>query len=191
MNLEKLNPWNWFKKEEQPANGSNSPVPVRQQQPGAGGGGLSSYPLMPLHQEIDRVFDSFLRGFGPPSLRRDDLFGRGLSLIKPHVDISENSKNYTIRVEIPGVEKEDINLSVEDDTLIISGEKRQEKEEEDGGGYHWVERSYGSFRRLISLPQDADREHIQAAFRQGVLTVTLQRLATTARSTARQIPVSS
>ncbi|HSI83571.1 MAG TPA: Hsp20/alpha crystallin family protein [Candidatus Methylacidiphilales bacterium] len=187
MNLEKLNPWNWFRKEEeQPRhNGgnSNSPVPVQQQSQS----GLSSYPLMPLHQEIDRVFDNFLRGFGS-ALPRDDFFGRGLSLIKPQVDIAENSKNYTIRVEIPGVEKEDIHLLVEDDTLIISGEKRQEKQE-DGGSYHRIERSYGSFRRLISLPADADSEHIQADFRQGVLTVTLPRLAQVNTSATRQIPV--
>lgn len=176
MNWEKLKPWNWFKKEQN--NTRDSLVPVQRRD-------YESHPLALLHQEMDRVFDSFWRGFGVPAFPRyDSLMG---GLLRPSLDIAESQSDNTIRVEVPGVEKGDIQLRLEDDTLVISGEKRQEKEDKDGG-YHCIERSYGSFRRLVTLPDDADRDKLEAAFRNGVLTITVPRTAAPAAS-GRQIAI--
>jgi len=176
MNWNKLNPWNWFRKEEN--DGGNVPV-QRADTP--------AQSLALMHGELDRLFDNWMRGFGfPTTLGRFDRLGTGL--LKPSVDISENSKAYTIRAEIPGVEKEDIKIRLDGDTLVISGEKKQEKESEEGG-YHCVERSYGSFRRTLCLPEDADADKLEAKFRNGVLTLTVPRLAESARP-GREITIS-
>jgi len=168
MDWNKLKPWNWFKK-EQDSNSSSVPV-ARTDAPGL--------PMTRLHQEMDRLFESFLRSWGMPvlpDLGTNSSRWMSQSLLRPSVDISENKDRYTIRVELPGVEKESLSLSVDDDTLVISGEKHQQKEESEGG-YHCVESSYGSFRRLLSLPEDADQEKLDAKFKNGVLTITLPRL---------------
>lgn len=163
MNWKKLNPWNWFKNEEQ---NDSSNVPVHQR-------GRQIDSLAAMHSELDRMFDSFVKETGFTSLNSkfDSL---NSSHIKPSVDISEKKGEYNIRVELPGVEKEDINVKLDKDTLEISGEKRHEKET-DEKGYHCVESSYGSFRRLISLPEDADGEKLDATFKNGVLTLSVPR----------------
>jgi HSP20 family protein len=182
MNWNKLKPWNWFKKEQ---NHESSQLPVRRAD-------YSQHPLARLHDDVDRLFDSFFEGWGRPSLARMSRMGeRGLlpsGFLHPSVDISENKKGYTIRAEIPGVEKDDVKLTIEDDTLLITGEKRQEKEDNDGG-YHCVERSYGAFQRMISLPADADQDKLEAKFRNGVLTITLPRKPGV-QSNAREITIS-
>jgi len=182
MNWNKLKPWNWFKKEQN--NNGGASLPVRRTD-------YTGHPLAHLHEDMDRLFDSFLQGWGLPSLSRlmqlPEVGTWGGGLLRPRVDISENKSGYTIRVEIPGVEKEDIHLTIEDDTLVIRGEKRQEKEDNDGG-YHCVERSYGAFQRMISLPADADQEKLEARFRNGVLTIKLPRVPGAA-SRAREIAI--
>lgn len=75
-------------------------------------------------------------------------------------------------MEVPGVEEKDIELTVEDGTLTIRGEKRSEKEDHDQQ-YHRVERTYGAFQRMLSLPADANEDQIAATFKNGVLTVTI------------------
>jgi HSP20 family protein len=95
-------------------------------------------------------------------------------MMLPKVDIAEGSKHYTITVEVPGVEEKDIDLTVADGTLTIRGEKRQEQEDHDRQ-YHRVERSYGAFQRVISLPTDAKEETIEAKFKNGILTLTVQK----------------
>jgi len=110
-------------------------------------------------------------------------------IFKPTLDLGASDKEYTISVELPGVDENDVKLEVMDDTLTIRGEKRQEKEEKERN-YYRIERSYGSFQRMLSLPEDADQENIKAVFKKGVLTVTLPRKALP-KSEARQIPVST
>ncbi len=167
MNWNKLNPWNWFKKE----NTSDTATAVQ-----VNSRNTPAHPLVSMHRELDRMFDTFMSDSRFPSL--PDNFGfrsptvRGL--LKPSVDISENKDSYTIRAEIPGVDREEIKLQVEGDTLIVSGEKKQEKESNEGG-YHCVERSYGTFRRVLSLPEDADANKVSAKFKNGVLTLTVPR----------------
>ena len=150
MEWKKLAPWNWFQKEQESV---GSTVPVVH--------GSRSDPFSVLRAEMDRVFGSVLghSGVGPA---------------RPRLDISEGKRSYTIRIEMPGVEKGDVKIGVHGDALWIQGEKRQEREESDED-YHCIERSFGAFERVLSLPDDADLDGIDARFRSGVLKITIQK----------------
>jgi HSP20 family protein len=88
----------------------------------------------------------------------------------PLVDIIECEKEYLIKAEVPEIKKEDLKITVENGVLTIKGERKFEKEEK-GKRYHRVERSYGSFMRGFSLPDDADAGKVNAEFKDGLLTV--------------------
>lgn len=90
----------------------------------------------------------------------------------PKVDISEDSKEYLVKAELPEVKKEDLKVQVEDGVLSITGERKSEKEEK-GKKYHRIERSYGSFERSFTLPDDADPTKVTSEFKDGVLQVHL------------------
>lgn len=172
MDIKKLAPWNWFKKEEEDA---GSIVPVHQGRRREHGHPVH-HPATRLHAEIDRIFESAFRDFGmsPFGFNRSILSREAEEILKPTLDIGATEKAYTISVEIPGVDEKDVRLELSGDALFIRGEKRQEKEEKEKNFYR-VERSYGSFQRTLSLPGDADRDGIQAGFRKGVLTITVPR----------------
>jgi len=90
----------------------------------------------------------------------------------PLVDITEDEKQYLIKAELSEVKKEDVKVTVESGVLTISGERKFEKEEKDKK-YHRIERSYGSFTRSFSVPDDANASKVSAEFKDGVLTVYL------------------
>lgn len=90
----------------------------------------------------------------------------------PLVDISEDDQEYVIKAELPGVEKDQLKVTVENQTLLIAGERTSEREEKKRK-YHRVERAYGSFLRSFTLPDDADGNKIRAEFKNGVLKVHL------------------
>ena len=90
----------------------------------------------------------------------------------PHVDIIENSQNYEIVMEVPGFEKSDIKLSVEDGILTLSGERKQ-AEETEGRNYRRVERLYGKFERRFRLAKEAEIDKIDAELKNGLLTVSI------------------
>jgi HSP20 family protein len=113
------------------------------------------------------------------------LFGRRLALKKnggeeaitltewvPPVDIAEDDKEYTIKVELPEVKKEDVRVSVEGGVLSITGERKAETEEKNKK-YHRIERSYGSFVRSFTLPEGVAGDRVNAEFKDGVLKVHL------------------
>lgn len=155
-----LTPWNWFKKEEEQTTGNRNTLPVTRE-----------YPLSRLHQEIDQLFTNFFRGsLASPFRQLDQPWLDGMML--PRVDIAEGKKHYTITVEVPGVEEKDIDVTIEDRTLTIRGEKRHEQEDHDRQ-YHRVERSYGAFQRVLSLPNDSNEDAIEAKFKNGILTLTV------------------
>lgn len=131
-------------------------------------------PWQNFRGDFDRMFDRFA-GFGFPSMRR--LFDLApaepsFTFNVPAVDVTEDDKAYKIAAEMPGVEEKDIEVSVNEDMIILKGEKRQEKEEKNKNTYV-SERSYGSFQRAFALPEGVDRGKIAADFSKGVLTVTL------------------
>jgi HSP20 family protein len=169
IDVKKWNPWNWFRKEDEHEGGRS--ITVRRN--GQNGNGLPSLysgsPLWDLHREMDRLFDNVFQRFNTylPDISNSVM-------LKPSVDIRESKKNYKITVEVPGVEESDVKLEFSDGTLTISGEKKHEKEEKDDN-YHCVERSYGSFRRVLSLPEDINPDAIEAKFKNGVLTITVPR----------------
>jgi HSP20 family protein len=174
MDFKKLAPWNWFKDEE---NETGSQIAVSH------GGqkhtpGQVSDPLHMLHRDMNDLLGRFLHGYGDPLNRMENLFPGSLSdrLLKPMVDISANDKEYTISIEVPGIEQDDIKLEIHNNTLTVKGEKRQEKEEKKKD-YYRMERSYGAFQRVLSLPEDADQDKVAATFKNGVLSVNVPRKA--------------
>ena len=174
MDIKKLAPWNWFKNEEEK---TGKPIPVQHGQTREQGYPVVS-PMYQLHQEIDRIFDHAFRGFGFAPLGGDRWFAPRLTdgILKPTLDISATDKEYTVTVEVPGVDQKDVQLELVNDTLTIRGEKKQEKEEKEKN-YYCVERSYGSFKRVLSLPEDADQDNLHATFKKGVLSIRMPRKA--------------
>lgn len=107
-----------------------------------------------------------------PFVNMCDNWFDAASAFGPQVDIVEKDGNYILTAELPGVKPEDVNVSVENDVLMISGEKREENETEKSGVYH-SERRYGKFSRVFSLNGQVDTEKIDANYNAGVLTLTL------------------
>ncbi|WP_111640314.1 Hsp20/alpha crystallin family protein [Marinimicrobium alkaliphilum] len=188
MKLEKLKPWNWLKHEDEGA-ASSAPVPVKRGETDVAntsaptGGG---HPIWQLHREIDRLFDSAFRDFGFPSLSHqlDDFPGWGGQHFRPNLDVSSDDKTYRIAIEAPGLKREDISLELRGDALVVSGSKREESEDKDRH-YYRVERRYGSFQRVLSLPEDAKAEAIEAQMRDGILEITIPRTEVAPESVKR------
>lgn len=152
------------------------PVPVSAERGRDG----DTHPLLSLHREVNRLFDDVFRGFGVPALAG---FDRAVGW--PHVELGETDKEIRVTAELPGLDEKDVEITVEDGALTLRGEKRSEVEDKDRG---YTERSYGRFERRIGLPQGIDRDHANATFRNGVLTVTLPKTEA-ANENVRRIPV--
>jgi HSP20 family protein len=129
-------------------------------------------PLLTFEQEMNRLFDDFFQDTG---LAPSSALNEGWDLFSPRVDVVETDKEIKVIVELPGLEREEIDVGLSQNVLTISGEKRQEKEEK-GHSYLRAERSYGSFKRSIPLPCQVDAGKTDALFRKGVLTITLPKL---------------
>ncbi|MEJ2716091.1 MAG: Hsp20/alpha crystallin family protein [Deltaproteobacteria bacterium] len=113
----------------------------------------------------------FLSGWSPFG---EDFFpevGEKMDL-SPKVDVSRDDGHYMLTAEFPGMDKDEIHVDVKDGVLTLSGEKKREFEEEKEG-YHYSERSYGSFSRSFCLPPEAQEEEIQAKLEKGVLTISI------------------
>lgn len=125
--------------------------------------------------ELSRFHDRF---FGPswPESKLE---------FRPAVDIYEDEKAIYLKAELPGINPDEIKINVENDVLTLEGERKFEKEEKKEG-YHRVERSYGSFRRSFSVPDNVSTEDIDATYKDGVLTLTLPK---TREANAREIKV--
>jgi HSP20 family protein len=125
-------------------------------------------------REIEAMRNQFTRLLGErlPLSRYGGGEELGLTDWLPPVDIIEDSKEYTVKVELPGLTKENVKVTVEDGVLEITGERKEEKEEKDKK-HHRIERSYGSFRRSFTLPEDSSGEKVSAEFKDGVLKVHL------------------
>jgi len=118
-----------------------------------------------MRREMDRLWDSFFEG----GLRkRTEGAGEWL----PSLDVAETKNEIVVKAEVAGMDPKDIDISLSDGVLTIKGEKKQEKEEKEAD-YHLVERSYGSFTRLVQLPQEVQRDKISASYKNGILKITL------------------
>ena len=143
-----------------------------------------------MNQMLERVFsDPFFRD---PFSRFSDLdrwFGDfSPARFQPSTDVVDEEDAIRVTAELPGMDKDDITVNIDNDMLIIRGEKRNEDASKEKGVYR-SERYYGYFERAIPLPADLDRDKVEAKFKNGVLTVRLPKLPE-ARSTTKQIPVS-
>lgn len=186
MDIKKLAPWNWFKKEEEES-GAAGPV-KRADMQATPGGGASSHPLVQLQREIDRLFENTFRGFGLTPFSSELFTPLTTSgLLKPQVDIGASDKEYSIIVEVPGIDEKDVKVEIANNTMIIRGEKKHEKEEKDKN-YYRVERSFGSFQRVLSLPEDANQDDVKATFKNGVLLIKMPRKALP-KSDVKQIEI--
>jgi HSP20 family protein len=123
-------------------------------------------PLFSLQEEMNRLFEDFTRGFHKP------LWLEPVSDFNAKVDMKDNEKNVEVTAELPGVELKDIEVRLEDNSLVIKGEKRSEKEEKDKN-YYRMERSYGSFYRVLPMPCAIDKDSVDASYKDGVLKVSL------------------
>lgn len=127
---------------------------------------LATFPFdsFNMQREVNWMFDNFFRGVDEPSL----LSGTWM----PAVDVAEENDEYIIKIELPGVSKDDVKITLESNILTVRGEKKAEKETNEKN-YHRMERSYGSFQRSFTLPTTVKNEKISAEYKDGILTVTL------------------
>jgi HSP20 family protein len=119
--------------------------------------GLNFGRLSNLQDELDRLFESPLKGWSPA------------------LDVHEDKDSFVVRTELPGLKREDIEVSLHDGALIISGERKVEKVEE-GVEVHRQERYFGKFQRALALPTPVAADKIKAQYKDGVLTVTLPKV---------------
>lgn len=126
---------------------------------------------------IRRLQDEMNRAFGGGALNSDDNSTSVVSHWVPAVDIHEEPERYVISADVPGVDPESIDVSMENGVLTISGERRSERSEERAGGARRVERVYGNFYRRFALPDSADAENVQARSVHGVLEVVIPKKA--------------
>ncbi len=121
--------------------------------------------LRSLNEEVARLF----RNTGPASTARDEVFNGAWA---PTVDIFENKDNFVLEAELPGMTRDDFELSFENNVLTLKGERKFEKKT-DEDNYHRIERAYGSFTRSFTLPPTVTVEGAKADFDNGILHVSL------------------
>lgn len=126
-------------------------------------------------RQFDDMFQSFADG---------ETLNRELSSFAPALDIEERAKEYVMKFDLPGIDRDQIKVEVKDNTLFVSGERRREEKSE--GEYVRYERSYGRFERALTLPRNVESDKIDAKYTDGVLEL---RIPKTASSVSRMIEV--
>lgn len=148
-------------------------------------------PLYSFRSQMDRLFDDFFSDFGPsrfltPATR--SFLGGGSW---PSIEVNETEDEYQVTAEIPGMEEKDVNLSLKDNVLAISGEKRVDNQnQQDDKSRRVSEHFYGRFERVIPFDAEIDADKVAAKFKAGVLTVILPKNPK-AQDKARRIQISS
>lgn len=132
---------------------------------------------MTTREPLYRLFDSFFNS---------DVQGEETRAWVPPVDIQETADAYLFHAELPGLTKEDIHITLENNVLRVSGERKLEKDAKKEN-YHRVERTYGTFTRTFALPTQVEADKVQAAFENGILTVTVPKAE---QAKPRQIAIS-
>jgi HSP20 family protein len=143
-------------------------------------------PLREMDEAQNRFNPFFLAGF-PNRMGSDEIHSLAVADWSPEVDISQDDHEYLLKADLPEMKKDDVRVTVEDGILSVSGERKSVKEDQKKK-FHRIERSFGTFRRSFTLPEDADSKKVTAEFRDGVLKV---HLPTTpiARSKAIEVKV--
>ena len=155
---------------------------------------VSTSPFALMRQmmdDMDQLFGSWQQPQNQGLQRSDQRGGQLQSALRnlwaPQVEVFERGQNIVVRAELPGLNKDDVDVEVDDDALIIRGERHNDVEDEHEG-YYRSERSYGSFYRAIPLPDGIDPNTCDANFKDGVLEVTLRK-PTQPQSKAKKINV--
>jgi len=132
-----------------------------------------------ISDEMDRLFENFGMGLGTlPSYEQGNWAGAGQgaqnvpSMWSPHIEVSQREGKLLVQADLPGIKREDIDVQIEHDAIVIQGQRHQERSGSESG-YYRSERSYGSFYRTIPLPEGIDTESASASFRDGVLRIEL------------------
>ncbi|MFP7754150.1 Hsp20/alpha crystallin family protein [Thermodesulfobacteriota bacterium B35] len=139
-----------------------------------------------LFEDMDRYMEQFFRN--PFSMLSSPLMTGGLTRmegITPSVDIYDDGDDMVLKAEIPGIKKDDLDVTITDEAITISGEKKQE-EKVDKENYHRIERRYGSFSRSFRLPDNVNAGKAKAEFKDGVLEV---RIPKTKESKKKKIEI--
>lgn len=134
-------------------------------------------------REMEDLFTKYFSHFNRPSTGNQELVVSGDWA--PRTDITETDSEFTIKVEVPEISRDDIKITIDNGVLNIRGERKREKEEKDVQ-YHRLERHYGKFLRSFSLPDNVAEQQIEAEFKSGVLTL---RLPKTEKSKPKQIEI--
>ena len=121
-----------------------------------------------------RELAGFLENFADVNTAADNQQAFGSFV--PAVDVYEDEHSLTLKLEVPGLNEDDINVTLENNTLTVSGERKFEKEEKEEN-FHRIERRYGSFTRTFRLPNTVDSEKVEAGYDKGVLKITLAKRA--------------
>jgi HSP20 family protein len=121
--------------------------------------------VVDLHKRMDEIFGEFF-GRTPAAMAATE------AVWSPLVDVHETKEGFKLQVELPGVKQEDIQLTIEGNSLILKGERKRENEVKEDN-YHRIERSYGTFQRSIVLPSVVDPNRVKATYRDGVLQIQL------------------
>ena len=125
----------------------------------------TKYPLHRFHWNINRMLDDIMDSWSSNSSTGDGF-------MSPRIDLSETKKYLTVTADMPGMDEDDIDVSLENNFLVIRGQKKTEKENQ-GQSYYHMERSFGSFYRTIQLPCEVDENKVKAHYKKGVLTINL------------------
>ncbi|HEY6401802.1 MAG TPA: Hsp20/alpha crystallin family protein [Blastocatellia bacterium] len=133
-------------------------------------------------EEMDRAVGHMFEDLG----LSQEGGAREMMAWSPAVEVFERDNNMIVRAELPGMSKDDINVEMTDDGLLIHGERKREKEEK-GKGWYRSERSYGEFRRLIPMPEGVNTEDAKASFENGVLEITAPMRESSRRK--RSVPI--
>lgn len=135
----------------------------------------SAQVFAPIQREFDRLFDQMAEGWG----RITDI------ALSTRLDVKDTDDGIEITLEAPGVDRDDVSISVEDNVVTISGEKKADSQRKEGG-YRIAERMYGAFSRSIALPGGVDADKITASMDKGVLKLTAPR---DGKARAKTIPI--
>jgi len=119
-------------------------------------------PIRTMQREIDRLFGEYLPFFGDEELEK--------GVWSPTMDLTETETEYVVKMDVPGISKQDITVNLQDHMLVVSGERKEEKKEKTESRLVY-ERRFGSFYRSLSLPHAARDEEISAEMHEGVLTI--------------------
>jgi HSP20 family protein len=130
--------------------------------------------LQRFADEVDRMFDDigFGRRWAAPAWRETGLRETGFDAWAPDVEVFQRNNELVVKADLPGLKKDEVSVEITDDAVTIQGERKREHEEE-REGYYRSERSYGSFCRVVPLPEGAITDQAKALFRDGVLEITM------------------